>query len=85
MPYTVYVLRSEKNGRMFTGTTQDMERHLVDHNSGRLDETRPLRPMRLVHFEVFGTPKEAQRRERELRSTRGQEDLKKLLGGAFGS
>lgn len=85
MPYTVYVLRSEKTGRLITGTTQDMERHLVDHNSGRFEPTKPMRPMHLLHFEVYGTPKEATRRERELRTVRGRDDLKKLLGSAFGS
>ena len=85
MPYTVYVLRSEKTGRLLTGTTLDMERHLIDHNSGRVEPTKLLRPMRLVHFEVFGTPNEASRREREMKSTRGRDDLKKLLGSAFSS
>jgi predicted GIY-YIG superfamily endonuclease len=84
MPYTVYVLRSEKSGRLITGTTQDMEKHLIDHNSGRVEPTKLMRPMRLLHFEVYGTPKEAASRERELRTSRGRDDLRKLLGTAFG-
>ena len=84
MPYTVYVLKSEKTGRTITGTTQDMERNLIDHNSGRLEPTKADRPMRLVHFEVYGTSQEASRRERELRTTRGRDDLRKLLGSALG-
>ncbi len=44
MKYNVYILRSLKNGRHYTGITTDLERRLKEHNTGSAKSTRPHTP-----------------------------------------
>ena len=77
----VYVLRSEKNGRFYTGSTNDLKRRLAEHQRGKTPSTKHIRPLRLVHSETYDTRFEARSRERFLKSGRGHEELAKLLVG----
>ena len=42
--FHVYVLRSEKTGRRYTGSCQDVDLRLHEHNSGQSKTTRAGRP-----------------------------------------
>ncbi len=44
MSYQVYILRSLKNGRHYTGISTDLERRLQEHNNGKTKSTRPHIP-----------------------------------------
>jgi|AACY02.16.fsa_nt_gi Predicted endonuclease containing a URI domain len=65
--YYVYLLKSEKNGRMYTGYTSDLKQRMTDHNSGKSSYTRSNRPYRLVYYEAFASKSDAQKRERNLK------------------
>ena len=78
--YYVYVLRSLKNGRYYTGSTDDLDRRLNEHNTGQSNYTRLTRPFERVYSESFETRSEAVRRERYLKTGKGREELKNLLG-----
>jgi putative endonuclease len=77
--FHVYVLRSRKNGRLYTGHTNDLPRRLAEHNSGQNPSTRFNGPFEIVHAETFPTRSEAYARELFLKSGRGREQLKGLL------
>ena len=62
--YYVYVLKSLRNGRYYTGSTNDIERRLLEHNSGQSRYTSLTRPFKLVHKEKFEIKSEAIKRER---------------------
>jgi len=81
MPFTVYVLRSLRNGRYYVGfTSRPVEQRLEEHNRGfpRGWSSRNG-PFEVVHQESYGSEGEARRRERFLKSGRGREWLKAWL------
>ncbi|MFM8458828.1 MAG: GIY-YIG nuclease family protein [Chthoniobacterales bacterium] len=45
--YHVYVLRSEKTGRRYVGSTQDIAARLLQHNSGQFLATKHGIPWKL--------------------------------------
>ena len=77
--FYVYILRSRKNGRLYTGPTEDLERRFEEHNSGLSKATRYYRPFDLVHFEHFKTRQDAVQREMFLKTGRGRDEISKIL------
>jgi putative endonuclease len=77
--YFVYVLRSQSNGRHYTGSTSNPEQRLGQHNLGITPSTRNRGPWNLIYQESFLTRSEAMKRERFLKSGQGREELKRLL------
>ena len=77
--WIVYIIRSQVNNRLYIGSTNDLERRLEEHNSGKSTYTKPTRPFTLVYRELYNTRLEARRRERFLKTGKGRELLKKLI------
>jgi putative endonuclease len=84
--YCAYVLRSVKNGRFYTGSTEDWKRRFAEHNDGRSKATKYLRPFEILLVEEFDSKVQAVRRERYLKSGLGRQELTRLLkrGGIIG-
>ena len=62
MNYT-YLLECS-DGTLYCGWTNDLEKRVKAHNSGRgAKYTKSRRPVRLVWYETFETKEEAMRRE----------------------
>lgn len=78
--YYVYVLRSLVNGRLYTGSTSDLDRRMQEHNSGQSGYTKFTKPFVLVYKEELTTLLESRRRELFLKTGKGREFLKKILG-----
>ncbi len=81
--FTVYVLRSLRNGRHYVGfTSRSLEERLSEHNRGfPKGWTARNRPFCLVHAEHFQTEREARARERFLKSGTGRTWLRRRLTG----
>jgi putative endonuclease len=79
--YYVYVLRSEKNNRLYTGCTDNVARRVTEHNSGMSKATKYGRPYRLLYHEAAPTKEDALRREKYLKTGRGREELQQILAG----
>ena len=77
--YTVYVLRSLKDGKQYTGCTTDLKRRLAEHNAGKTESTRRRRPFVVLHTEEFEDKVGAENREKFLKSGRGREELKRIF------
>ncbi len=77
--YHVYVLRSLKNRRLYTGSTSNINQRLSDHNSGRNTYTRLTRPFELLYGEDYQTRAEAVKREKFMKTGKGRELLKELI------
>ena len=77
--YYVYVLSSGIDRRLYKGFTNDLERRLKEHNSGKHKSTKGYIPWRLVYYEEVGSRIEAREREKYLKSGIGREFLKKLV------
>ncbi len=78
--FWVYVLVSEKTGRRYVGSTQDVANRLRQHNSGHSKSTKHGMPWRLAKTESFPSRTEAVRRERYLKTGQGRRELDKELG-----
>jgi len=79
--FYAYVLKSLKNGRHYTGSTNNLERRIGEHNSGQTKYTSQAGPFELIYKESYNTKLEAGRREKFLKTGKGREFLKQILGG----
>ncbi len=78
MEYKVYVIQN-KNGLLYKGVTQSIEKRLLSHNLGMQRWTKGRGPFKLVYEETYDTKREALIREKFLKSGQEREFLKKLL------
>ena len=76
--FIVYVLRSLKDGRRYTGMTSDLKRRLDEHKRGVVISTRNRCPMELIYTEEFENKVEAARREKFLKTGSGRQFLDSL-------
>lgn len=66
--YYVYILKC-KDGTLYTGFTNDLEKRLETHNAGKgAKYTRGRLPVVLKHSETFATKSEALKREAEIKN-----------------
>ena len=79
MPYVVYVLLSERDGRQYVGVTERLERRLHEHAVGAVVSTRYRRPLNLLYTEDFADKGDAWKREKFLKSGKGREWLRQRL------
>jgi len=77
--YYFYVLRSKKDGGLYKGTAQDVERRLVQHNVGKTKSLRHRIPFEVIHSEEYATRAEALARERWSKTLPGGKELHTLL------
>ena len=81
----VYVLRSLKDGNLYTGYTTDLRQRLADHTAGKAPSTRNRRPLQLIYYEAYLLPKDAKAREFFLKSGSGKRLIHKQMGHYFSS
>jgi putative endonuclease len=76
MPFFVYVLKSEKNGRSYTGHTKHLDIRIAEHNTGKNKATKHIGPWRLVYHEEYPSRAEAMAREKYFKSQPGRIELR---------
>ncbi len=79
MSYTVYILYSKKDHKLYVGCTSDIEQRIKKHNSGQVNATKNRRPLDLIHTEIYEDKTIAFNRERFLKSLWGSREKKKIL------
>ncbi len=68
------------DGTLYCGWTNDLEKRLTAHNSGKgAKYTKSRLPVKLVYYETFDTPNEAMSRECGIKNLTRNEKLK-LIG-----
>ncbi|MFH2068384.1 MAG: GIY-YIG nuclease family protein [Candidatus Omnitrophota bacterium] len=77
--YYVYILRSLKDNRFYTGYTENIQRRFKEHNAGQEKSTKYRLPFVLVYFEAYTDKRDALGREEFLKSGSGKRYLKKQL------
>lgn len=63
---------------IYVGMTEDLDRRIAEHNSGKNKTTKPYKPFKLIYSEEFQTRMEARIKEKNLKSGSGKEFLKKM-------
>jgi putative endonuclease len=75
----IYVLRDKESGRLYTGYTSDLRKRLSQHRQGLTRSTRGKNYFDLVYYEACLNLKDAQAREKYLKSGMGKRYLKNRL------
>jgi len=78
MHYT-YVLRSQADGKWYTGCTNDLRKRLRQHNSGSMTATSKRTPLELLYYEACLEQSDAYAREKYLKSGMGERYIKNRL------
>lgn len=79
MKYTVYILRSLSAKKSYVGVTDNIERRIKEHNSGKHFYTKRYAPWEVIHTEEYSNFQEAQRQEKYLKTTSGRRVMKKIF------
>ena len=66
--FYLYILLSQKTGKFYIGSTENIADRLERHNGGRSKATASGTPWEMVYTETFETRSEAVRREMEIKS-----------------
>ena len=77
--YTLYVLRSLKDGKLYIGVTNNFKRRYQEHNDGKSKSTRYRKPFRFVYKEEYKTRSEAMKREWFFKNTTEGNKLMRVL------
>ena len=79
--FYVYILKSRRNGKKYTGYTKNLERRLLQHNTGKNKRKFSCinGPWDLMFFENFETRSDAMKREKFLKSGKGREYIKERI------
>jgi len=82
MSFVVYVLLNPE-GETYVGQTADIDRRLAQHNNPdcrlTLHTKRHPGPWRLLHSESFSSRSAAMHREKELKSGKGRDWIRRIL------
>ncbi len=68
MAFVVYILQSEKTKRYYVGHTENLERRVFEHNSGKSISTKNGVPWKVVRTEYFQSRKEAMYKEKQIKN-----------------
>ena len=78
--YYVYVLYSHSYNKIYVGFTANLQARVLSHNQlANKGWTLKFRPWTLVYHETFSSKAEAMKRERELKSAKGREYIRKQI------
>jgi putative endonuclease len=77
--YYIYILRSKKDKKNYTGYTNNLKKRVSEHNNGQVKSTKNRRPFELVYFEGCINIKDAKRRETYLKTTYGKRYIKNRI------
>jgi putative endonuclease len=78
--FHVYVLRSNKTGRRYVGSCENLANRLGRHNAGHSKATQHGIPWILTYSESFTDRVQAVRKERYYKTGRAREELDRLVG-----
>ena len=82
MAYTVYILRSLRNHKRYTGCTgKSVDERLHEHLTGTNQWTRQNGPFIIIHTEKYEDKTQACKRERYLKSGHGRKWLDDNIRG----
>ncbi|MBI4692146.1 MAG: GIY-YIG nuclease family protein [Candidatus Terrybacteria bacterium] len=75
----VYVIKSRKTNRWYTGSTNDLRKRFNQHNEGKSTWTKNQTPWDLIYYEACLNEQDARSREKYLKSGMGKRYLKNRL------
>ena len=77
--YYVYVLRSFKDGKFYTGYTTNITNRIAEHNAGKVISTKKRIQFELVYREGCLNQQDATSREKYLKTAWGKRYIKNRI------
>ena len=77
--FYVYILKSLSHKKVYIGQTENLDRRLREHNSGKSNYTAKFVPWEIVYTEKFYSRVNALEREKYFKSASGRKFVKKIL------
>jgi len=78
MVYT-YVLQSLRDNKFYTGSTNDLQTRIKEHQDGKVPSTRYRRSFRIIYYEACLNDHDARLREQYLKTAWGKRYIKNRL------
>ncbi len=75
----VYILQSLKDNKWYTGSTNDLRKRFIQHQTNKSVSTKGRGPFKLIYYEASLHEEDARAREKYLKSGMGKRYLKKRL------
>jgi putative endonuclease len=66
--YYVYILKSLKDDRIYTGFSGNLKQRLLEHENGLVSSTKNRRPLKLIYYQAFLSETDARLEEKYLKS-----------------
>lgn len=77
--FCLYILYSHKVKQLYIGQTNNLEKRLKEHFTGKNFSTKSKLPLSLIHTEFYKTRVEVMKREKFLKSLSGSKVKSKIL------
>lgn len=79
MFYYTYVLKSEVDGKLYVGWTNNLIDRVKEHKFGLVESTKNRRPLQLIYYEACLSKEKAILREKQLKTGFGRAYLNRRL------
>lgn len=77
--FFVYVLKSLKDNKFYTGYTENLKLRFELHKKGKVESTKNRRPLKLIYYEACLNQQDATHREKYLKTFYGKMFIKNRL------
>jgi putative endonuclease len=82
--FYVYILKSKRDEKCYTGSTNDLKNRFKEHNDGKVFSTKNRRPFEIIYYEAYKSEHDARIREKNLKlRSKAFVQLKKRIYGSL--
>ena len=74
--FYAYVIKSITKDYFYKGHCENLEKRILEHNSGMTTSIKPYIPFKLIYFEEFELRVDAVKREKYFKTSAGRKFLK---------
>ena len=67
--FYVYILKSERDGKLYYGFTSDLKARVKEHNDGKVKSTKYRIPLKLIYYEAYTDQEIAASREKQIKNS----------------
>lgn len=77
--FYVYIIKSKRDNKWYTGYTDDLRKRFKEHNNNKVSSTKNRGPFELIYYEACLNKYDALLREKYLKTGMGKRYLKNRL------
>ena len=77
--YYVYILLSKLDDKFYIGYAENLNRRIKEHKAGLVHTTVRYSDLNLIFYECFLSKRDALRRERYFKTTKGKKSLRLIV------